>query len=114
MAEAYLEELNTPAEQRDAKMQNIAQFQDDGDVRFPVITISVSEDDLNEPIHVDLGSVPPFIASAVLEKVVLALKIAVPEPKITFKGDIIVAPPMAIIDDLFQEFLKDEDEDENP
>lgn len=95
-------------------MQNIAQFQDDGDINFPVITVSVSEDDMNEPIHVDLGSVPPFIASAVLEKVVSALKMAVPEPKITFKGNVLVAAPLTIIDDLFEEFFPDEDEDENP
>lgn len=94
-------------------MQNIAQFQDDGDISFPVITISVSADDFNEPIHVDLGSVPPFIASAVLEKVISALKITVPEPKITFKGETLLAPSITIIDDLFQDFLDDEDDGEN-
>ena len=95
-------------------MQNIAQFQDDGDITFPVITISVSEDDLNEPIHVDLGSVPPFIASAVLEKVLSALKTALPEPKITFKGDVLLSSPIAIIDGLFQDFLNEDDEDDIP
>jgi hypothetical protein len=95
-------------------MQNIAQFQDDGDISFPVITISVSTDDLSEPIHVDLGSIPPFIASAVLEKVISALKVTLPEPKVTFKGETLIAPPMSMIDDFFQEFLRDDDEDENP
>jgi hypothetical protein len=89
-------------------------FQDDGDLRFSVITISVSGDDLNEPIHVDLGSVPPFIAVSVLEKVISSLKIAVPAPKITFKGSILMEPInyQEIDFDSFIETIFDDDEDE--
>jgi hypothetical protein len=81
-------------------------FDDDGDMKFPVITISVSQDDLNEPIHVDLGSIPPFIASSVLEKVVSILKMAVPAPKVTFKGMIIAEPFVPSIVD-FDSFVED-------
>lgn len=91
-------------------------FQDDGDIQFPVITISVSHDDLDEPIHVDLGSIPPFVASAVLEKVASILKAATPAPKITFKGNVLVEPfnanSMTMIDNLFDVFTEDDDSDE--
>jgi hypothetical protein len=87
----------------------------DEDINFPVITISVSNDDMEEPIHVDLGSVPPFVAAAVLDKVASILKTAVPAPKITFKGNVLVEPinsnSIALIDNLF-ETLMDEDDDE--
>lgn len=90
---------------------------DDEDIQFPVITISVSHDDLEEPIHVDLGSIPPFVAAAVLEKVASVLKTAVPAPKITFKGNVLVEPfnagSIAIIDDLFDVFNEDQDDDED-
>lgn len=89
---------------------------DDGDIQFPVITISVSHDDLDEPIHVDLGSIPPFVAAAVLEKVASILKTAVPAPKITFKGNVLVEPfnagSIAIIEDLFDAFNEDQEDDE--
>jgi len=92
-------------------------FEDDGDLRFPVITISVSNDDLEEPIHVDLGSVPPFIAAAVLEKVASILKSTVPAPKITFKGMVLVEPigtgSLTLIEQLFDDFQDDEDDDED-
>lgn len=89
-------------------------FSDEEDFKFPVITISVATDDLNEPIHVDLGSVPPFIASAVLEKVINAIKIAVPAPKITFKGNVLVEPfnPMTIDFATFIDEIFDDDNDE--
>jgi hypothetical protein len=88
-------------------------FRDEEDFKFPVITISVSTDDLNEPIHVDLGSVPPFVASAVLEKVTNVLKMAVPVPKITFKGNVLVEPinPSTIDFASFIEEILDEDDD---
>lgn len=92
------------------------EFQDDGDIQFPVITISVSHDDLNEPIHVDLGSIPPFVAAAVLDKVASILKAASPAPRITFKGNILVEPfntdSIAIIDNLFDAFIEDQDDDD--
>jgi len=94
-------------------------FREEDDFNFPVITISVSTDDLNEPIHVDLGSVPPFVASAVLEKVINVLKMAVPAPKITFKGSILVEPFSpgtvdfaSLIEDIFDD--DDVDGEENP
>jgi hypothetical protein len=93
---------------------NNESFQDDGDIVFPVITISVAADDLNEPIHVDLGSIPPFIASSVLEKVSEVLKMAVPVPRITFKGDVLVEPydPQSINLDAFLEMFSDDDGEE--
>jgi CO dehydrogenase/acetyl-CoA synthase gamma subunit (corrinoid Fe-S protein) len=93
---------------------NDAAFQDDGDLNFPVITISVAHDDLNEPVHVDLGSIPPFVAAAVLEKVADVLKMAVPAPRITFKGHVLVEPfdPQAMNLDAFLDMFTDPDEDE--
>lgn len=94
----------------------MSQFQDDGDIKFPVITISVSHDDLDEPIHVDLGSIPPFVAAAVLEKVVSMLKMAVPVPKIMFKGNVLIEPfnqnSITVIDELFNDFLENGEDDE--
>ena len=90
---------------------NDAAFQDDGDLNFPVITISVSHDDLNEPIHVDLGSIPPFIAASVLEKVATVLKMSVPAPRITFKGIVLVEPidPSMMNLDAFLDMFGDDD-----
>jgi hypothetical protein len=73
-------------------------------IRFPMITISVSYDDLNEPIHVDLGSVPPFVAVSVIEKVLDVMKQLVIGPKITFQG-ITLAEPIFEHEIGFQEFL---------
>jgi hypothetical protein len=91
-------------------------FQDDGDIQFPVITISVSHDDMDEPIHVDLGSIPPFVASAVLDKVASILRAATPAPKITFKGNVLVEPfnanSVTMIDNLFDAFLEEEDKND--
>lgn len=89
----------------------------DEDIQFPVITISVATDDMDEPIHVDLGSVPPFVAAAVLDKVASILKTAVPAPKITFKGNVLVEPisanSIAIIDNLFDAFIDEDDDEED-
>lgn len=88
-------------------------FEDDGDIQFPVITIAVSLDDLNEPVHVDLGSIPPFVAMAVLEKVLSVLKFSIPAPKVTFKGNVLVEPfsPENInFEEFFGSFI-DDDED---
>ena len=79
--------------------------------RFPMITISVSYDDLNEPIHVDLGSVPPFMAVSVMEKVLEMLKPLVIGPKITFQG-ITLAEPIFSSEIGFQQFLNQFDPDE--
>ena len=79
--------------------------------RFPMITISVSYDDLNEPIHVDLGSVPPFMAVSVMEKVLEMLKPLVIGPKITFQG-ITLAEPIFSSEIGFQQFLNQFDTDE--
>lgn len=98
-------------------MTNNPSFEDDGDLTFPVITISVAHDDLNEPVHVDLGSIPPFVAAAVLEKVATVLKMAVPAPKITFKGNVLVEPfnPESInLDAFLDAFMDDDDDEEGP
>lgn len=84
------------------------------DIRFPMITISVSYDDLNEPIHVDLGSVPPFVAVSVMEKVLEILKSLVIGPKITFQG-ITLAEPIFSSEIGLHQFLSqfDGDDEEN-
>jgi hypothetical protein len=66
------------------------EFEDE--LKFPMITVAVSHDDINEPIHVDLGSIQPFIAVSILEKVIEVLKMVSPGPKITFRGNIIADP----------------------
>lgn len=93
-------------------MNEVAAFSDDGDLTFPVITISVSHDDLDEPVHVDLGSIPPFVAAAILEKVASVLKFAVPAPRITFKGNIIAEPFSSEMIDIDSLFLDGEEDDE--
>jgi hypothetical protein len=85
-------------------------------LRFPMITISVSFDDVNEPIHVDLGSVPPFVAVSVLEKVLEVMKMLVVGPKVTFQGTVL-AEPITGDEVRFEDFLglfeDDDDTDEN-
>lgn len=80
-------------------------------LRFPMITISVSYDDVNEPIHVDLGSVPPFVAASVLEKVLKVIKLCIVGPKVSFNGTVIAEPiPVGDvrIEDLFWDFEEGE------
>ena len=95
---------------------DVNSLENEMDISFPMITISVSYDDLNEPIHVDLGSVPPFIAVSVMEKVLEMLKPIVIGPKITFQG-ITLAEPVFSSEIGFQQFLDqfdiDEDEEGN-
>lgn len=81
-------------------------------IRFPMITISVSYDDLNEPIHVDLGSVPPFVAVSVLEKVLEMMKSLVIGPKITFQG-ITLAEPVFSNEIGLHQFLSQFESDED-
>jgi hypothetical protein len=85
-------------------------------LRFPMITISVSYDDPDEPIHVDLGSIPPFVAVSVFERILEAMSNIAVGPKITFKGDVL-AQPFTASDVTFQDLLdifgkNDDDEDE--
>jgi hypothetical protein len=85
-------------------------------LRFPMITISVSYDDPEEPIHVDLGSIPPFVAVSVFERILEAMSNIAVGPKITFKGDVL-AQPFTASDVTFQDLLdifgkNDDDEDE--
>jgi hypothetical protein len=95
---------------------DVNSLENEMDISFPMITISVSYDDLNEPIHVDLGSVPPFIAVSVMEKVLEMLKPIVIGPKITFQG-VTLAEPIFSSEIGFQQFLNqfdiDEDEEGN-
>lgn len=62
------------------------------DLRFPIITISLFYDDANEPIHVDLGSVPPFVAISVFQQILQCLHNVATGPKITFNGTTIAEP----------------------
>lgn len=73
-------------------------------LRFPMITISLSYDDSNEPIHVDLGSVPPFVAIAVFERILDCLHNVATGPKITFNGSTI-AEPISAEEVSFQDLL---------
>lgn len=73
-------------------------------LRFPMITISLSYDDTDEPIHVDLGSVPPFVAIAVFERILDSLHNVATGPKITFNGATI-AQPITAEDISFQHLL---------
>jgi hypothetical protein len=84
-------------------------------LRFPMITIAVSYEDLSEPIHVDLGSVPPFVAASVLEKVLEVMKQLVIGPKITFQGMTLAEPIFERevgIQDFFDQF-EDNEEDQD-
>jgi hypothetical protein len=84
-------------------------------LNFPMITISLSYDDADEPIHVDLGSVPPFVAMAVFERVLDSLHNVATGPKITFKGSIIAQPITAeeiSFQHLFDIFNQDDDSSE--
>jgi hypothetical protein len=84
-------------------------------LRFPMITISVSFDDVNEPIHVDLGSVPPFVAVSVLEKVLQVMKMLVVGPKVTFQG-MVLAEPIIQDEVRFEDFFglfEDGDDDQS-
>jgi hypothetical protein len=85
-------------------------------LRFPMITISLSYDDSNDPIHVDLGSVPPFVAIAVFERILECLHNVATGPKITFNGSTIVEPITAeevSFQHLFDLFNQDEDGQED-
>lgn len=81
-------------------------------LRFPMITISLSYDDTSEPIHVDLGSIPPFVAIAVFERILECLHSVATGPKITFNGHTIAEPITAeeiSFQHLFDMFNQDED-----
>jgi hypothetical protein len=95
---------------------DVNSLENEMDIRFPMITISVSYDDLNEPIHVDLGSVPPFVAVSVMEKVLEMLKPIVIGPKITFQGITLSEPTFASeigLQQFLNQFDTDEDEEGN-
>lgn len=89
------------------------ELQDDMGMKFPVITISVSYDDINEPIHVDLGSIPPFVACSIFESVLSVMKDLSVGPKITFGGEILAEPDdyETFID--FDDFADDDDDDDD-
>ena len=92
-------------------------LEEEMDLQFPVITISVSYDDVDEPIHVDLGSIPPFVACSIFENILSVMKNINVGPKITFKGEVIASPEY--FDDLidfdsydFDDQSDEEDEDD--
>jgi hypothetical protein len=89
------------------------ELKNDMGMKFPVITISLSYDDVNEPIHVDLGSVPPFVACSVLESVLSVMKDLSVGPIITFGGEILAEPDdyETFID--FDDFEDDDEEDDD-
>lgn len=79
---------------------------------FPVITISLSYDDPNEPIHVDLGSVPPFVAASIFEQVIDVMEELKVGPKVTFGGQVLIEAS-GIYGDLELTFADDEDSDDD-
>jgi len=79
---------------------------------FPVITISLSYDDPNEPIHVDLGSVPPFVASAIFEQILEVMEELKVGPKVTFGGKVLIEAD-SLYGDLELTFGDDEDIDDD-
>lgn len=85
-------------------------------LRFPMITISISYDDPDEPIHVDLGSIPPFVALSVFERILDSMSNIAIGPKITFKGDVLAQPFSASdvsFQDLLELFTQNEDDEDN-
>ena len=86
-------------------------FANDINMKFPVITISLSYDDPNEPIHVDLGSVPPFIASAIFEQILDSMEDLKIGPKVTLNGVTLIEAD-SIYSDLDFEFNTDDDSDD--
>jgi hypothetical protein len=85
-------------------------------LRFPMITISISYDDPDEPIHVDLGSIPPFVAVSVFERILDSMSSIAIGPKITFKGDVLAQPFSASdvsFQDLLELFTQNEDDEDN-
>lgn len=95
--------------------QGTDDLNDEMGMKFPVITISVSYDDMNEPIHVDLGSIPPFVAVSVFNQILETMKDITVGPKITFGGHVIADPSEDFfeIDDLsdFDDIDDEDDED---
>ena len=79
---------------------------------FPVITISLSYDDPKEPIHVDLGSVPPFVAASIFEQIRDVMEDLKVGPKGTFGGKVLIEAEM-LYGDLELTFGDDEDDDDD-
>ena len=87
-------------------------FDNEMDINFPVITISLSYDDSKEPIHVDLGSVQPFIAKAIFEQILESIDNIIVGPKITLNGvTLLEAEP--IYESLDISFIDDDDVDDD-
>jgi len=68
------------------------EFQDEMGMKFPVITISVSYEDVNEPIHVDLGTIPPFVAVSIFQSILSVMNELTLGPKVTFGGEVLAYP----------------------
>ena len=93
------------------------EFQDEMGMKFPVITISVSYEDVNEPIHVDLGTIPPFVAVSIFQSILSVMNELTLGPKVTFGGEVLAYPDdyQGYIDiDYFDiEGISDDDEEED-
>lgn len=94
------------------KDQEKSMFDNDMDMNFPVITISVSYDDSNEPIHVDLGSVQPFIAKAIFEQIIDSIDNIIVGPKITLNG-VVLLDAEPVYETLDITFADDDDVDDD-
>lgn len=94
------------------KNEEKSMFDNDMDMNFPVITISVSYDDSNEPIHVDLGSVQPFIAKAIFEQIIDSIDNIIVGPKITLNG-VVLLDAEPVYETLDITFADDDDVDDD-
>lgn len=95
------------------KQQEKSMFDNDMDMKFPVITISLSYDDAKEPVHVDLGSVQPIIAKAIFEQILDSLDNIIVSPKITLNG-VVLMEAESLYESLDISFSDDDDlEDDN-
>ncbi len=76
---------------------------------FPVITIVLSLDDPSEPNHVDLGSIPPAIAAGALEGIATHLKRLTWPSRVTYAGQMIFDPSLALPSNGFDDMDDDDD-----
>lgn len=98
-----------PSNKKDAEK---SMFDNDMDMKFPVITISLSYDDAKEPVHVDLGSVQPIIAKAIFEQILDALDNIIVGPKITLNG-VVLMEAESLYETLDISFADDDDIDDD-
>tara|TARA_R100001530_G_scaffold126852_1_gene95859 strand:+ start:372 stop:740 length:369 start_codon:yes stop_codon:yes gene_type:complete len=103
------EVTTTPLEDEGPTLEYGISFEEDipQAKHFPVITIVLSLDDPSEPNHVDLGTVPPQIASASLFSIASQLKKLSWPSRVTYAGQTVFDPAQMLPD------LDDDDPEED-